>query len=484
MSSIKNGAKHLASLRDGRTVYLDGSAIGDVTTHPAFARSVASIAALYDFQAADEHAEQMTFEVSPGHRVNRSWQIPRDYPEMVARRESIQTWAALHAGFMGRSPDHVASALVGQIIGADALRGYDPVGTARLEDYFRYAAAEDHFLTYTIINPQGNRAASTSEQQEEDLAAGVVDEDAEGITVRGAKMLGTSSIMSNELFVANLQPLRPDEEKYAIAFAVPIATPGLRLLSRKSYEAAAVSAADNPLSSRFDENDALVYFDDVKVPWERVFVHRNVAMARAQFHETYGHVYQNYQAQIRLTVKARFLAGLAHAITETIGTIGIPSVTERLGQLAAQVSLVESSMHGIEAAGQSTPGGYVPNRHFIYAAQVITQELYGTLLSTIRELAGGSLIMLPSSERDYDDPMLARIIDKTQQSAKLSPRERVRLLKLAWDAVGSEFASRHLQYEMFYAGAQFVTRGHSFRTYDWTAARALVDRVSSPSAGD
>lgn len=472
--TTKTGADHIASLRDGRQVFLDGRLVADVTEHPAFRGAVRSAAALYDHQADPANLERMTVELPNGRRVNRSWSIPTSYEELVERRRAQTSWAELTYGFMGRSPDHVASAIAGQVIGIDVLRGYDERGAQALLDYFDYASGNDIFLTYTIINPQADRSKAWGEQPDEDLVAGVVDEDTTGITVRGAKMLGTSSIMANEIFVANLQPLRPGEEKYAISFAVPMNTPGLKVLSRKSYEAAAVSEFDNPLSCRFDENDALVYFDDVKVPWDRVFVYRDVDMARAQFHETCGHIYQNYQAQVRLAVKTRFLAGLARRLAEVIGTIKIPAVSDRLGHLAAQVAGVEAMLNGIEAAGTRVGDAYVPNKHFVYSAQVLTQDLYPQLVATIRELAGGALIMLPSSAADLDDPDLARIIAKTQLSPVMEPMERVRFLKLAWDAVGSEFASRHLQYEMFYAGAQFVTRGHSFRTYDWGSATSLV----------
>ncbi|MQA80780.1 MAG: 4-hydroxyphenylacetate 3-monooxygenase [Streptosporangiales bacterium] len=473
--TTKTGADHLASLRDGRQVFLDGELVADVTEHPAFRGAVRSAAALYDHQADPANLELMTVELPGGRRVNRSWSIPTGYQQLVERRRAQTAWAELTYGFMGRSPDHVASAIVGQVIGIDTLRTYDERGAQALLDYYDYASRDDIFLTYTIINPQADRSKAWGEQPDEDLVAGVVDEDTTGITVRGAKMLGTSSIMANEIFVANLQPLRPGEEKYAISFAVPMSTPGLKVLSRKSYEAAAVSEFDNPLSCRFDENDALVYFDDVKVPWDRVFVYRDVDMARAQFHDTCGHIYQNYQAQVRLAVKTRFLAGLARRLTEVIGTVKIPAVSDRLGHLAAQVAGVEAMLHGIEATGTRVGDAYVPNKHFVYSAQVLTQELYPQLVATIRELAGGALIMLPSSVADFDDPDLARIIGKTQLSPAMEPKERVRFLKLAWDAVGSEFASRHLQYEMFYAGAPFVTRGHSFRTYDWPSATGLVD---------
>jgi 4-hydroxyphenylacetate 3-monooxygenase len=327
-----------------------------------------------------------------------------------------------------------------------------------------------------IINPQADRAAAWGEQQE-DLVARLVDEDSAGITVRGAKMLGTATILANELLVANLQPLRPGEEDLALSFAIPVATPGLKILSRKSYEAAAPSQADNPLAARFDENDALVWFEDVKVPWERVFVYRDTDMCRAQFHDTLGHTFQNYQAQIRLTVKVRFLVGVAHRLAETIGTAAMAPVREVLGRLAAQAAMVEGMVAGMEAAGHMQDGYYVPDKHMMYAAQVLTQELYPRLIETIRGLAGGALIMLPSSERDWANPELAAIIGKTQRSPISTPVERVHFLKLAWDALGSEFGSRHTQYEMFYAGAPFVTCGHSYRTYDWAGADALVQKM-------
>jgi 4-hydroxyphenylacetate 3-monooxygenase len=306
-----------------------------------------------------------------------------------------------------------------------------------------------------------------------------VDEDASGVTIRGAKMLGTSSIMANEVFVANLQPLKAGEEALAFSCALPMNAKGLRVLSRKSYEQHAVSLYDNPLSSRFDENDALMYFDDVKVPWERLFVHRDPDMCRAQFHDTQGHAYQNYQAQIRLSVKISFLAGVARRVTEAIGTINIPSVSEQLGMLAAEVGMVNAMLSGMEASGTQLGEWYVPNKHFMYSAQVLTQDLYPRVIRTIRELAGGALIMLPSSVLDFGNPEMTAIINKTQRSATMAPEQKVKFLKAAWDAVGSEFGSRHTQYEMFYAGARFVTCGHSFRTFDWKSAGGLVDALLS-----
>ena len=486
MIPIKTGQDHIASLRDGRDVYIYGERVADVTTHKAFRNSVRAVASLYDFQARPGVIDTMTF-ASPdtGRRVNRCWQLPESYAELVDRRRALEAWAELHFGFMGRSPDHVASCVSGMFMGIELFEAYDKKRAAALRDYYRFARDNDLFLTYVIINPQADRSKSAHEQADPHLAASVVDEDAEGLTVRGAKMLATSSIMANEVVVTCIQPLVPGDEKQAVSFAVPMNVKGLRVLSRKSFEESAVSGFDNPLSSQFDENDAVLYFDDVKVPWERVFVNQNIDMTLKQFHGTPAHVYQNYQCQIRLLVKMRFLAGLAHRIAEANGIVAFPQVRDSLGQIAAEVGLVDGLLHGMEVKGRRAGAYFVPDRHLLYSAQTLTQQLYPKVITAIRDLAGGGLIMLPSSVADFDDPLLADLIHKTQKSPAFTPQERVKFFKLAWDALGSEFASRHVQYEMFYAGASFVARGHSYRTFDWAKCKGMVDGLmaSYPTPG-
>jgi 4-hydroxyphenylacetate 3-monooxygenase len=346
-----------------------------------------------------------------------------------------------------------------------------------LADYYRHARDNELYLTYVIINPQADRSKEAHEQQSEFLSTGVVDRDAEGITVRGAKMLATGGIVANEVLVTCIQPLQPGDEKYAISFAVPMNVKGLKILSRKSYEAHAPSEFDNPLSHRFDENDAVLFFDDVKVPWERVFIYQDVEMCQKQFHATPAHVCQNYQAQVRLMVKMKFLIGLAHKITETNGTTQFPQVRETLGQLAAQGAMVDAMVHAMEVKGSALGEYFVPDRHTLYAAQVLTQQLYPAVMATLRDLAGGGMIMLPSSVADFANPELRGMIGETQQSPVLGSEDRVKFFKLAWDAVGSEFASRHTQYEMFFSGATFVTKNHSYRTYDWEHGKGLVDHI-------
>ena len=484
MTVARTGAQHIASLRDGRTVYIDGQLVPDVTTHPAFKNSVRSAAALYDFQAQPENIELMTFmPEGSDRRVNRAWQMPRNYEEMVQRRKALQAWARLSYGFMGRSPDHVASTLIGQRMGIEVFRKHGPHRARALIDYVDYATRNDMFLTYVIINPQAERTKDWGAQAD-DLVARIVDEDITGMTIRGAKMLGTCSIMANEVLVANLQPLKAGEEDLAFSCALPMNARGVRVLSRKSYEASAVSVFDNPLSSRFDENDALIYFDDVKVPWDAFLFTVTPTSAVSSFTRPgpclpelpgadppfgenpvpcgagapadRGH--RHHQDPLRER-KAR-LHGRAgqHGGSDAVGHGG-----ERLQ--SRRVLGAEQALHVFGAGAHAGPLSAVRQcdprtvgRRLDHAA-ILDQGLQGSV-----------------AQQDHpDDP----------EGRSLEPEDKVKFLKACWDAVGSEFGSRHQQYEMFYAGARFVTAGHSFRTYDWNGATGMVENLlASYSLGD
>jgi 4-hydroxyphenylacetate 3-monooxygenase len=473
---VKDGRSHLESLRDGRKLYLDGRAVDDHTSHPAFRNSVRSGAALYDFQASPANIELMTFR-SPttGDPVSRVWQLPRTYQELVDRRSALTKWAELTCGMLGRSPDHVGSAVSAMYMGADLFESVEPGRARAIHEYYEYARDRDLYLSYAIVSPQADRSKGSGDQADEFLACGICDEDARGITLKGAKMLATAVPMANELLIASIQPLKPGEEKYSVTAMVPLNAPGLKLLSRRSYEQSALSCFDYPLSSRFDENDCVVYFDEVRVPWERVFNHRSVQLAQEQWHAIPTHVYQNYQCQIRLAVKLRFLVGLARKVAETNGVVQFPAVRDTLGFLCAQTSMIDGMLSAMEVQGTQYKQYWMPNGKLLYAAQVLSQQLYPEFIRAIRELAGGGLIMLPSSVQDLLSTETRNNVERVQKSPATDAIGRIKLMKLTWDAIGSEFGSRHVQYEMFYAGAPMVTRSHAFRTFDWDGAAALVE---------
>jgi 4-hydroxyphenylacetate 3-monooxygenase len=475
--TVRSGSDYLAALGDARSIYFEAQPVKDVRTHPAFANATASFAKMYDFQSRPENLELMTFDIGAGRRANRAWQMPRSHEELVQRRRALEAWSNVNFGMLGRSPDHVASTITGMAMGADVFERFGARSAKAVRDYYHHARERDLFISYVLQSPTIDRAKRADQQSSLDIAATIVDEDSTGITVRGAKTLGTSAVMSDEIFVGAIAPLSKEEANFALSFVIPLAAKGVQLLSRKSYEAEARCEFDYPLSTRYDENDAVVYFHDVKIPWERVFVCRDIVAARAQWHETPTHVFQNYQSQVRLMVKLRFLTGIARRISETNGTFDMPPVKSKLGYISAHATMVESLVNGMEVAGRYHGEYFIPNREQLYAAQVLTQEMYPKVISAIRELAGGAVIMLPSSVEDFASPELKKIIEATQGSTTRSAEERVKIFRLAWDATGSEFASRHLQYEMFYGGGAHVTTGHAFRTFDWHRATEMVDRL-------
>ena len=449
----KTGADHLRRLDDGRTIYIDGERVTQPARHPAFRRGVETVARLYDVQAAA--AETMTFD-SPtsGRRVGLHWKLPTCHADLVARRLAMTRWSRETCGFFGRSPDHIPTSVCGMLMALDRFERHGSARACALQGWFEHARDQDLYVPYTILNPQSNQAQGPAGQGfDRHPGLRIVDEDGSGITVHGAKMLGTGAVMANEVFVANITPLKPAEADFAVSFALPLGTPGVRIPSRKSYEQHAVWTFDNPLSSRFDENDAVVFFDQVKVPWDRVFVLRDVDLAAAQFKDTWAAPMQNHHSQIRLSVKLQFLLGLARRIAEINGVLDFPQVRDQLGRMSASVTMVESFVHAMEVAGEQVGLYFAPNRSIMHAATCITQELYPQFVGLVRELAGGGLIMLPSSSADFENPATREPIGLTQRSGVTDAYGRVKTMKLAWDAVGSEFGSRHVQYEMFYAGA-------------------------------
>jgi 4-hydroxyphenylacetate 3-monooxygenase len=475
----RTGKDYIESLRDGRTVFVNGERVNDVTRHPAFRNSVRSIANLYDLAASPEARQTMTFR-SPktGEPVNKVFLVPRTPEDLDARRRAIKLWAEATYGLMGRSPDHVAGFLTGFAMRPDVFaRGGEQFGR-NVVGYHEHVRDNDLYVSYVILPPQIDRSKPAHQQEDPTLYAGVVEERDGGIVVSGGAMLGTGSALSNEVFLSYIVPLRPGDENYAISVAVPIAAPGVRLIVRRSYAEGVPSVYDYPLSSRFDETDALLVFDKVFVPWERVFVYRNVALTYAQFFDTPAHVVGNHQAQVRFWTKAQFIAGLARRIAEVNGVDRLPPVQSMLGELASYCAMAGGLVLASEAHCIHDRRGFVyPNPMYVHANNWLQATHYTTMLNHVRELAGAGVIQLPSSHRDYDNPEIARDLNRFIQSPGVPSLERTKLFKLAWDIVGSEFAGRHQQYELFYAGSRAVTTSiRAFNSFDFDSARALVER--------
>jgi 4-hydroxyphenylacetate 3-monooxygenase len=412
-----------------------------------------------------------------GRPINKAWMVPRTRADLVARREAIKSWADASFGFLGRSPDHVASFFAG-FAGAAAF--YARAGQPFADNLLRFAAKAadgDLYVSYVIVHPTIDRAKPAHQQAAPYLYAGAAAERDGGIVLRGAQMLGTASVMSDYVFVTVILPLKPGDEDYAISCVVPNGAPGLKLYPRRPYALGATSVFDYPLSSRFDESDSLVVFDDVFVPWEDVFIYKNIELTAGQFSATAAHVLGNTQSHIRSWAKLQFIVGLVKRCMDASGRSAASEIVSQLGELASRVSIVEGMILGAEAAAEPDQFGVMrPKDSLLYASQVYQQAMYPGLLNQIRGLMGGSLIQLPASLGELAAPESKVDIERYVRWPHANGELRVKLLKLLWDAIGSEFASRHLQYEMFYAGEPPAIQGREFRNFDWAAAAELVNR--------
>lgn len=476
---MRTGSEYIDGLRDGRAVYIDGDRVVDVTRHPGFRGSVTSIASLYDLAVDPANRELMTYpSPTTGEPVNRSFMIPASEDDLVLRRKALKRSSESSFGLIGRGPEHVAGFLAGFAGGYEVFANGSKELAENMVKFYERVRDEDLYVTYAIVPPQIDRSKPAHQQADPHLYAGVKEERDGGIVIAGAQMLGTGSAISDYVFLSCIVPLGPGDENYAVSCAVPLGAPGLKVISRRSYAKWATSAFDYPLSSQFDETDSLIVFDDVFVPWEHVFVYRDRDVLRDQWTKTAGHVLGNNQAQIRFWTKLDFLAGLAYKVAEMNGSLGAPPVKGALGEIAAQAAMVQAlvlaqEQHAtVDAAGVAWPG-----LAECFAGMTLQSRDYPQLLTSIRDLCGGGLIQLPSGADDYANPELAAILNRYVQSPGYESVERVKLLKLVWDIVGSEFASRHLQYEMFYAGAPFLVKMRMFDSYDYDSAKALADQA-------
>jgi 4-hydroxyphenylacetate 3-monooxygenase len=477
----RTGKEYIESLNDARTVYLNGEKITKVSEHPAFAEAAKSIARLYDISGDPNNRELMTFP-SPkdGRPVNWCYAIPRTKEDLVRRRKAIKCWADATLGLLGRSPDHVAGFLSGFAGGADFFGRGGQQFAENVKRFHAKARDEDLHLAYAILHPTIDRSKPAHQQPEPNLYASVVKERDDGMVVRGAQMLATSAVLSNYIFVSVISPQRPGDEDYAISFVVPNNAPSLKIYPRRSYSVGVTSVFDYPLSSRLDETDSLIVFDDVFIPWEDVFVYRNIDLTFGQFNQTSAHVLGNTQAQIRFWAKIQFVVGLVKRICDLNGQSSHRDTQTFLGDLAARAATAEGLMLAAEATASEDEFGVMrPNPEMIYANQTFQQATYPEVVIMIRGMMGGSVIELPSSVADFSNPEVASDINRYIRWPNAKAEERVKVLKLLWDMIGSEFGGRHLQYEMFYAAGPEVVKGRAFRAYDWAKAEKLVDQCLS-----
>jgi 4-hydroxyphenylacetate 3-monooxygenase oxygenase component len=451
---VRTGKQFVEGLRDGREVWYDGRRVDDVTTFAPFAAAIRSMAVLYDLQHTPEHRDVLTVDAPEhGGRIGRAFETPRTPEHLRLKRAAYIAWAEASCGMLGRSPDFLNVMLTALAAKRSFFTELAPERAEAVVGYHRLVAHHDLFLTHALLDPQLDKGRLRHQQRDPSIPLRVVDHTKDGLIVHGIKRIATAAPYADEILVWPFPPtFQPGEDPYANVFAIPMATRGLKTICRPSF-AHSGEPADHPLSGRYDEMDATVVFDHVLVPWDRVFLHGNIALLNRMYRDTRMRELTAHQTNARLEVKLGFLYAIIVRMAEASGVDKRPEIMELLGEAAVRVEVIRNTTRAAEEQAQLDPenGVLYPDLFALQAGRALGPVYYPELLGMLKRLGGGGLVQLPVSMAEFDSPIGADL-ERSLSGAQLSGRDKAGLFKLVWDLVGTEFGARHELYEMNYAG--------------------------------
>ena len=472
-NQLMTGESYLESLNDGREIWFDGERVKNVTTHPAFRNAARSMARLYDALHDPALIDDLTTVDKFGVRTHAFFTPAYSAEDLHKSRTAIDIWQRINYGWMGRSPDYKA-AFMAQL--AEGHHFYDQFSDNALNWYKRFSAQGLH-LNHVLIDPPVNRAKSRAETR--DIYLSLDKSDDKGIYVTGAKMVATGSALTHATFVGitggvAVTMQKDRDEDLALVFIVNMNAPGLKVISRPSYELKANSPFDAPLASRFDENDAVMVFENCFVPWENVLIFRDIdKVKRFQADSGFFNRY-NLQAAVRLCAKLEFCIGLLVKGTEASGTGQFRGVQAAIGEIVAMRHTIWALTTAMVSDPEPSIGNsVVPGLHTAAASRVYTTNTWTQVRETFETVLAGAPSYTISSVRDMHAPELSHTIDTYYQGSNLAGRERIKLFNLIWDALYSEFAGRHGLYERNYAGNKEQQRLDTLR---WATQRGDIDQ--------
>ena len=453
----RTGKEYLDGLKaQSSEIWLDGKRIHDVTAFPGLANGAKSIASLYDMQHDPAIASQMTY-TSPttGDPVGLSFLVPKSAGDLAQRRTMMSNWAHASYGMMGRTPDFLNVTIMAMAAAGDFFGDNRPEFKQNVINYYQYVRENDVCMTHTLVNLQRNRAPSaTSMNYATDVALQVVKETDAGLVIRGPRVLATLGPLSDEIMVyptrSHLLARDEDAHKYAFAFAVPCGIDGLKFICRESFDLGK-SNFDHPLGSRFEEMDAIVFFDDVLVPWERVFMYGDRHKCNTMSAVTGQYVHTGHQVVTKNVAKCEFVAGIASLMVETLGSGEIPQTQGLLAELIENLEITKALLTQSEVnAAVDEWGVMLPDRVPLNVARNLFIKMYPRMAEIIQLLGSSSLMALPT-EGDFNGP-LGEVLDAYLDTDTATARERVRLFRLAWDTACSAFGGRQVLYERYFQG--------------------------------
>jgi 4-hydroxyphenylacetate 3-monooxygenase len=453
------GAEFLESLRDGREVYIYGERVKDVTTHPGLRNAAASVALLYDAMHDPKTKDVLTAptDTGSGGYTHKFFKAARSREDLIAQRDALAAWARITYGWMGRSPDYKAALL--NTLGANAQFYGKFADNARA--WHKRAQEAVLYLNHALVNPPIDRSKPV--EQVKDVYISIQKETDAGIYVSGAKVVATNSALTHYNFLGQNMGQEINDPSMVVMFIAPMNTPGIKLICRASYELAAGATGspfDYPLTSRYDENDAIFVFDNAFIPWENVLIHRDVERLRS-FYPKSGFVNGfTLQGCTRLAVKLDFIIGLLLKAARATGVEGFRGVQAQIGEAIGWRNLFWSLTDAMACNPEPwVEGAVLPNMRASSTYRMFMTEAYPAVRAIVEKVVASGLIYLPSHARDFKNPDIDKYLARyVRGSNGIDYKERIKVMKLLWDAIGTEFGARHELYEMNYAGSHELVR--------------------------
>lgn len=475
-NGIRTGAQYLEGLRDDRDVWMQGERVKDVTSHPGLSRGAATLAEFLDKQSDPKLQDVITYE-EDGNRYATSYMIPKSVEDVVKRGEAFYEWATWSNGMFGRTPDYKNASVMAFAASAEFLAEGKPEFVENMRNYYQYVRNNDQVLTHTLINPTFNFAQAKEGKYDSRVALQVVKETDAGIVVNGARLLATLGPHADEIEVFPSTLLKGSEDNipYAFAFAIPINTKGLRLICRDTYDHGK-STFDAPLASRFEEMDSVVIFDNVLVPWERVFMYRDPLLCNRAFADTNAVIHMMHQVVCGKLAKAEFIVGLLCAMAKATGKDKDMNVKGMIAEAMWMAESVRAFRFQAEAlAAEDKYGTFVPQRRPLDTSRNTFPKMYPRLIEIV-QLLGSSSLMATPAEADLTND-LADDVARYFQTVNMNSEDRIALFRLAHDVAVSGFGNRQVLYERFFFGPQNVMASIYYDLYNKDEMIARVDEL-------
>lgn len=451
----------MSSKQGAKNIWLDGKKVLNPSKHDAFKGTFKTIDLLLNL--IDDPKVGYYDEFSEAI-VHKAFLIPMNYEELIQKRQAYETWATKTFGMMSRLSDYAYSLITGYYIDRYTFDAYDEGFSKKITNYFEEVKKDRRLITTAIADPQIDRSKTLTDRSESALLH-VVDETEEGIYVSGAKMIATSAPYVDDILINTPYSKSEGQEKYANFFIVSTQSPGLQIICRKNH--AQIDYELYPIASQFDEMDAVIIFDRVFIPNERILIRGNAeGVVKAHRHQQLNAL-AHYQTVIRLFTKLKFMAGLTTAIAKSIRVDEFLNVQQKIGELYIQVDAIEALLTAAELEGKVEDSGvFIPSATPLQVARNLGTSYYGKALNILKEIGAGGYTQLPSTIISrFESEELQKLMDIYYAGASSSAGDKTALFRIGWELIGSEFGSRHDLYERFYTGDPLRIQSLFFENY-------------------